>query len=291
MNKGSFIQRLADWYRSLPIQPFRGVARSLYQRYRKSMMNRTVTTTVNGVRFELDLREHIDSCLYYGTYENETREALVGLCKPGMTVLDIGSNLGCHTFYMAKAVQPGGCVYAFEPATVAFGKLSKHVSMNPDLPVKANRLALADEAKQNVQTTVYCSWPVDSNFERIPGQPMDRARAMEDSIDMMPLDDFVESNDIKQIDLIKMDVDGHELPVLTGGRKTFQTHRPMVLFEHCQSVQKAYGREIRDVIAFFTDLDYTFRHENTGEALDAEELSSTDNDETTSFNVIAVPPA
>ena len=36
--------------------------------------------------------------------------------KPGMTVLDVGANIGLYSILAAKRVGPGGSVWAFEPS-------------------------------------------------------------------------------------------------------------------------------------------------------------------------------
>ena len=71
-----------------------------------------VIREIDGVRFELDLREMIDASLFYsGTYEIEAERTITAVLKPGMTAIDIGANIGYHTFRIAKAVGESGRVF------------------------------------------------------------------------------------------------------------------------------------------------------------------------------------
>ena len=52
------------------------------------------------------------------------------LLKPGMTVLDIGANLGIYSMGMAKAVGPAGKVYAYEPTSETRARLEQSKAVN-----------------------------------------------------------------------------------------------------------------------------------------------------------------
>jgi len=81
-------------------------------------------------------------------------------------------------------VQPGGQVFALEPATYAFTKLSRNLDLNVKLPIRAFRLGLGTVERENWETEVSCSWPVDKGFERVSGQVLPNARVQKDRIDI-----------------------------------------------------------------------------------------------------------
>ena len=53
--------------------------------------------------------------LYKRWSDGAERRLLRQLITPGMTVLDLGANIGIYTEFLAKLVGPSGCVVAFEP--------------------------------------------------------------------------------------------------------------------------------------------------------------------------------
>jgi len=81
---------LADCYDKLPSGFIKKALRKIWNLYRSMRHKRTVVVTVDGITYELDLRERIDSSIYYrGYFEKDTTEVFNKFCKKGMTVLDI----------------------------------------------------------------------------------------------------------------------------------------------------------------------------------------------------------
>lgn len=125
------IGTLAAFYLRLPVKPFRGVLGRLYLKYKMTNKNRTVIATRGGITYELDLNELIDSSIYYeGCFEPLTTAVIDKYVKSGMTVFDIGANIGCHTLRCAKLVGKSGKVIVFEPMSWAFAKLKRNIELN-----------------------------------------------------------------------------------------------------------------------------------------------------------------
>src|SRR5467141_1075991 len=66
----------------------------------------------------------------YGTHEPRSTQLLKQFLKPGMTVVDIGGNLGYYALLEAQMVGNSGCVIAIEPVAANFAQLSKNVAAN-----------------------------------------------------------------------------------------------------------------------------------------------------------------
>ena len=65
-----------------------------------------------------------------GTYELDKQDALRKFVKPGMTVYDIGAQVGFYTLFFSRLVGDSGRVYAFEPFAGNIQYLMAHVRMN-----------------------------------------------------------------------------------------------------------------------------------------------------------------
>ncbi len=87
---------------------------------------RLVRATQNGREWWLDP----EVALRGEFAEYETIEWLRGVVKPGMTVIDVGANVGQMTLEMAHLVGPQGKVYAIEPAPGNVRILREHVRGN-----------------------------------------------------------------------------------------------------------------------------------------------------------------
>ena len=204
-------------YRAIPSRRVRQV---VFAQYARSVKRQVVVGTVDGARYELHLGEMIDLALYLQQFEPDVRAAIRRLTAPGMTVLDIGANIGAHTLLFSALAGPTGRVIAFEPTDFAFAKLQKNVSLNPALRVETVRAALADEARPQQEIDFRASWQSDGT--RANG----RCR-----VDFIRLDDWAAQHGLTRLDVIKLDVDGNEHPVIAGGLETIARTRPTFIIE------------------------------------------------------------
>lgn len=76
--------------------------------------------------------------------EGETVWGVLSNVNGGDTFLDVGSNLGLFTIFAAKFVGPEGAVLAFEPETVAHGRLTRGIRLNGLHNVRVFKLALSE---------------------------------------------------------------------------------------------------------------------------------------------------
>ena len=186
----------------------------------------------NGIRYQLDLNEGIDFSIYLlGAFEPGTQKTLQKLVKPGDTVFDIGANIGSHTLGIAKSVGSSGKVYAFEPADFAFAKLKRNLALNPELQARTypQQIFFAASSTEPLEREIYASWPLEGDGTVHPkhrGRLVTTEHARVES-----LDNFVIREGITRLDLIKMDVDGHELPVLQGANDTLRRFQPTLVME------------------------------------------------------------
>ena len=68
-----------------------------FKKLRLLNYGRVVVKKINGVTYELDLSENIDSFLdYFNVYEKNTSRLLRKVIKPAMIVVEVGANVGAH---------------------------------------------------------------------------------------------------------------------------------------------------------------------------------------------------
>ena len=213
---------------------------------------KTVLQSIDGIKYELDLTEVIDRTLFYvGEWEKYTSACLKKYIKPDMTVFEIGSNIGAHTFQIAKLLMNGkGRLYSFEPTTFAFKKLERNWSLNRFNNIVLENIGLADEngvlELKSSQLCFKSSWNIkDRKLCRKHG----------DKIELMKLDDYVEQKNIKQIDFIKMDTDGYELKILNGGKNSISKFRPIMLLEVSECLNRV-GHSVKELIELLKSLNY-----------------------------------
>ncbi len=263
---------LATIYRRLPIKPLRGMLHKLYRRYQSLNKDRTVIAQRDGIKYELDLNERLDSQIYYyGCFEPDTVAIINKYVKEGMTAFDIGANSGCHTLRLAKLVGKEGKVIAFEPIAWAWQKLERNLSLNGFTNVILERVALSNEGRDNQVVHFCASWPLNAaSPDNL--RPTDGGRWMEDVVDLITMDSYVQNHGINRIDFIKLDVDGYEYKVIQGGINSIKKFRPVMIIEFGKYTLKEAGDSLEDLIDLLASLGYFFFSEENQEQYDKQSL-------------------
>ena len=230
--------------------------RALHSRIRMRHYGKVVTKMIDGVTYELDLSENIDSHLYFdGFYEKLTTEALNRYVTPDMIVMEVGANIGAHTLSIAQTLRHGnGKLYSFEPTNYAFGKLRRNLSLNDFQNVVIERIALSDvNQRQEIhRASTPETMPFKASWDKRSHGPKSQTT---DEIQFVRLDDYVKENGINRMDFLKIDVDGYELRVIRGGLETLTTLRPTIIIELGTTLERV-GDSVQDLIETIDGLGY-----------------------------------
>ena len=144
--------------------------------------------------------------------------------KPGMTVIDVGANMGYYTVLLGDIVGARGRVEAIEPVPSTVDLLRKSVELN-GLAAFTNihQAAAADRAGERVHIHVPAGEPKNAH---LVGKDWGEALP----VDTISIDAIAENLD--RLDLIKIDVEGSEEAVINGSLEAFRRFSPRVLLEY-----------------------------------------------------------
>jgi FkbM family methyltransferase len=146
-----------------------------------------------------------------GLYEPEVTAFFKSLITPGMTVVDIGANVGYYTLLAAHLSGPAGRVYAFEPDPLSYQYLSANIALNNCPSVTAVQSAVSNRAGGG-------RFVVDP--DGVEGYlTEDDSRDVAIEVTNTSLDSFLEKEGWPDVGLIKLDVEGGEKRVLEGMRQ------------------------------------------------------------------------
>jgi FkbM family methyltransferase len=196
------------------------------------LLPRGVQTVIDGQPIRLGVRWF----RYFGprgsTYEPQTTEFILQHCQPGMTFLDVGAHYGFFSVLASRRVGAKGTVISFEPAPNTRKVLEQTLKANGCTNVKVEARALS---KDNGTAMFYCSAETGNPANSLVNLADDLHRPVK--VEMTTLDDYVRANDLK-VDAIKIDAEGAELDVLSGGDTVWKKHRPSLhLSFHPRQIQ------------------------------------------------------
>ena len=254
---------VAGYYKRLPFRPFSSLLEKLYFSFLSFKSDGSlVQKCIDGVNFELDLKEVIDSAMFYeGSRELGTSLALKKLCKPGHVVFDIGANVGSHALPMASYVGKQGKVYAFEPVPWAIKKLKRSLELNNFDNLVIESIALSDITEQEVEMDFRASFKVDSKSGVGQDGKVDNgwwSECEHVKVRMETLDNYASNHQISRLDLIKLDVDGFEGKVFRGAFKTLKRFQPILIMEVAPAWAEMRGDNILDILHHIEQLNYKF---------------------------------
>ena len=178
-------------------------------------------------------RDSIKEVLIRGdVWERHIVRVIQTYTAPGSTAVDVGAYIGTHAMLMGRLVGSAGTVYAFEPQRKVYRELVQNVALNgmEDVVVPL-RFALGNQSaviEMNRPTIIDVAGPAaDTAAVPVLVEGAVSVGAGGDKAEMRPLDDFGLTN----VSLIKIDVEGHENPVLEGAGRTIAESRPVVVLE------------------------------------------------------------
>jgi FkbM family methyltransferase len=182
-----------------------------------------------GFRLKLDLSEPAQRKIYFfGDYDERHEITLLRqILLPGDIFWDIGANIGFYTLTASPLVRPQGRVVAFEPASHAWQSLTANLSLNPSDNVQPVQIALSDGSGQAV---LYRR----ADFADGGASLISRDDYHGDSevVTTLSLDQFLAQSGSPPPTFMKIDVEGLEGNVLTGGKNILQSGQPpLILIE------------------------------------------------------------
>lgn len=145
--------------------------------------------------------------------------------KSGDTVFDIGSHVGIFTVKASRLVGSSGVVYAFEPEPENFMLLKRNVALNRALNVKTFNKAVSS---QNGMLYLYVH-PIETTWSSVQYA---KEGTIQMSVPSITLDQIMQNDDIQEVDLLKIDVEGHELEVLRGANRFLDICKHIAMETH-----------------------------------------------------------
>jgi FkbM family methyltransferase len=179
--------------------------------------------------------------------EEDTLDVFLSHLQPGMTVLDIGANLGLFSCAIAQAIGPNGRLFSFEPMPHVHQDLVTNLQLNEFTNVVPEQIALSDSTGQ----MTFHVGHRDGLSSLV--RPSGSGRVVE--VQTTTVDQYLETHGIERVDAVKIDVEGAEPFVIRGMTRTLsRPGRPLLMVEHNSSALAAGGsspRELFDMIAAY----------------------------------------
>lgn len=228
-------QKLASAYRTTiergPVVMSRAVGHLIMAQAEKKLLGRRfLSRKVHGYRMLLDTQDAglSRSLMLFRTREVDHKIMLERIVRPGMTIYDIGGNIGYYPLMELGLLGGTGKMVIVEPSPENVELLQRNLALNGYTDVPVLQAAVSDVAGNrdfhlSAQSNLGTFHPIGSGSETLTGK-------------VLPVETLTVPMLAKRFgppDLIRMDVEGHEVEVLRGMLADIKagSYAPMIIFE------------------------------------------------------------
>ena len=203
-------------------------------------------------------------CLWNGEFEPMSMAIWAVLASEAGCIFDIGAHSGIYSL-VANAVSRNASVISFEPYPLNFARLIMNLRINEFPSDKALNIALSNQ----IGVSPF-SAPAQTGYLTTGGKLSSTVKGHLIPVGCETIDHLSKQNSLGP-DLLKIDVEGHELSVLAGGAETLSMMRPDLVVE---SVFHENTDKIEEILK---PLGYSFYliHDENMELMKIDHLSPT----------------
>lgn len=178
----------------------------------------------------------------YNGWEKYSMRLWKDLCEHANVIFDVGANTGIYSL-VAKTTNANAKVYAFEPVERVYRKLDFNIALNNYDITTINKAVSESNGTAIIYDTSeehILSVAVNKNISLTP------ENTFPVEINTITLDTFISTNNIKELQLIKIDVEMHEVEALKGFKKNIKKFEPTILIE---LLDDKIGKEVQGMIS------------------------------------------
>ena len=196
----------------------------------------------------------------WGSAHNKGFVTCIEACRGKTCVLDVGAHVGLVALSAASVLGEGGLVHAFEPAKANHSYLIRHIGLNG--PARINAVKALVGARDADEVPFFESLGVhgqnsivlknDTVLNTEVGGYEKRFRPQRS------IDAYCDEQGLRP-DVIKIDVEGAELGVLEGARKTIASTKPLIILSVHPREIKLAGRSLNELKAMIAAMGYEIR--------------------------------
>lgn len=207
-----------------------GILKLYYLIYKIIFPKGIVLINIQGGKMYVNTQDmsFVPSLMVSGVYEKYETELFKKLIKPGMTVVDIGSNIGYYSLIAAKLAGNNGKVYAFEPEPNNYNLLVKNIKINN----YANIIPIQEAVSNKRGNTKLFIDKINLGNPSFSKNNVPTPKEGFVKVEAITLDEFFE-NVVKdsKVDIIKMDTQGAEGLIVEGAGKLLKNNNLKIFME------------------------------------------------------------
>lgn len=220
---------------------------TLWQLYKRLTHRIIDINLVSGIKIRCYPDSTSASAVFYcGLYDYDDMNFLRQFLRQEDSFIDIGANVGVYSLLAASKITDGS-IHSFEVLPKNYARLQENIAINGLKQIKTYQIAVSDRTG-----TISLNLAEGDCMPFITDQVTDK---------MIPvatdtLDNLLQNQDITNLTLAKMDIEGAEILALKGASYLLQHQRPHVWIMEINNTVSHFGHQQQDLVDFLANYGY-----------------------------------
>ncbi len=211
---------------------------------------------IGSYRVEFDFRDLLQRQMWFNLYDVQEIALVKTLLKPGDVFLDAGANIGFYSLVASQLVGETGQVHAFEPIQANVDQFNTTIERNKINNIEVNQIALG--AAPGFLTIYQGDDPIGNSGWASVVQTERKNRPRE--VAVTSLDTYLQQQNIQQVALIKLDIEGAEFAALQGCQAILSSDfRPAIILELNEFLLTPNGLTASQILRHIEAYGYRFQ--------------------------------
>jgi FkbM family methyltransferase len=250
--------------------------------------HKVITPWLYGTTAQMVLSSDVGRCVWVaGCFEPNEIYVLSKVLPRGGTFVDVGANIGLYSLAAARIVGHDGKVLAFEPSARERALLDRNIARNDLTQVVVDDRAVGD--RRQGHALLHLADDQHGGQNTLGSVVYENVRLVGDAdVAVTTLDQAVADHGLSRVHVVKIDVEGAEFAVLSGGRATLSISRPVLMMELQEDSLVAQGSGSAAVVEILSEHSYeVYRYAEPGHRQLLRRLETGEAD--ASQDIVAVP--
>ena len=228
-----FLRKAHRWLGGTGIRKVPGVSMAKGFLFQLLWPNRSTVVEIQGSKMYVNpeglprgFRNTFQEYIIRNGWEELTTKMFKEGINKGDVVLDLGANVGYYSLLAAQLVGKEGKVYSFEPEPKNFSVLLKNIELNGYDNIVPVQKAVSDTSGKITFFLHNRDTGAHTIYQPEPGE-----RQFTESIEVetVTLDEFLNGKE-NHVNVVKVDVEGAEMAVLTGMKNMIKENQDLKMF-------------------------------------------------------------
>ncbi len=195
------------------------------------------------------------------SFEYKTISLFEKLVETSSVIFDIGANVGLLSV-IASRTNKKATIHSFEPSSKTYQVLNYNIELNKCPNILVNQMALSNAQGEVVLYTPESEFKdFDDSFKTISiDKAIDTNQSKSaEKVRMSTFDTYVFENQIRDVSLIKIDIEGAELLFFRGAAKYFTDNKnnlPILVFENTENNNQRFNYTVTDTLAYLSKFGF-----------------------------------